>query len=281
MKKVLWFTTSIFLFISFGIKAANSPRVVSLAPNLTEAIFSIDGGKYLVGRSTASNYFDPASDITVVGDFGIPSIEKLLLVKPDYVVASSLKQPSIKQTLQNMGVKLIILPTKHIEQYFNALDKLGKIMGLEKEAKKEKGRLKKGLNKFKKRNKKIPEKKKPKVFWVVSGSPLMTIGSESFINEYINYAGGKNIAKNESRGYFNISTEWVIYHSPEVIIAPNQGEKFLENLKSKSGWKDIPALKNNKVFTNLDSNLIYLLGPNMLEAIELLHNCIYNKKNDK
>ena len=257
--------------------ASNKVRLVSLAPNLTETIFQLKCEKYLVGRSSASNYFKQAKNIPIVGEFGVPSIEQLLLVKPDIVVTPALKDPSVQAIIKNSGIKFYLLPTDSIEQYYETVETLGKILNAEENAKVETERIKNGLDKCLSLINKIPKEKRPKVFWEIWNPPLMTVGNQSFLNDFIYYAGGQNIAENQDKGYFNISQEWVIASAPDVIIAPSIGKNIINQMSSQLGWKSTPAVVNNRIYGNLDQNILYLLGPKMLDAIQMIYNCIYEK----
>jgi len=257
--------------------AQKNLRIVSLAPNLTEIIFHLERENCLVGRSSASKYFKEAKNIPIVGDFGIPSIEQLLLAKPDIVVATALKDPSIQEIIKKAGIKFHLLPTSSIDEYYKTVKTLGDILDANINAKQEILRIKNGLKKSLSQINKISDAKRPKVFWEIWNPPLMTVGNQSFLNDFIYYAGGQNIAENQDKGYFNISQEWVIASAPDVIIAPSIGKNIINQMSSQLGWKSTPAVVNNRIYGNLDQNILYLLGPKMLDAIQMIYNCIYEK----
>ena len=254
--------------------ATENVRVVSLAPSLTEIIFQLKCEDCLVGRTSASNYFDKAKNIPIIGNFGIPSIEQLILVKPDIVIATALKDYSIKRTITKAGIKFYMLPTNSVDEYYKAVKTLGVLLNTEKNANLEIARIKNGLKNCMAQMDAIPEKKRPAVFWVMWNLPLMTIGNKSFLNDFIYYAGGRNIAASENKGYFNVSEEWILSRAPDVVIAPSMGDNKIGQMKKQLGWKSSPAAKNHRIYGNLDLNLVYLLGPRMLEAINLIHKYI-------
>ena len=255
--------------------AQKNLRIVSLAPNLTEIIFHLERENCLVGRSSASKYFKEAKNIPIVGDFGIPSIEQLLLAKPDIVVATALKDPSIQEIIKKAGIKFHLLPTSSIDEYYKTVKTLGDILDANINAKQEILRIKNGLKKSLSQINKISDAKRPKVFWEIWNPPLMTVGNQSFLNDFIYYAGGTNIAASKNKGYFSVSEEWVLSCSPDIIIAPSMGKNKISQMKNQLGWKSTSAAKNNKISGYLDQNLVYLLGPRMLDAIQVIHECIY------
>ena len=270
-----YYTLFAVLFLAITASAKNNIRVISLSPSLTEIIFQLNKGDCLVGRSSASNYFKKAKKIPIVGDFGIPAIEQLIVTKPDVVITTALKDPSIQNTIKKLGIKTYILPTNNIKEYYHTVNILGKLLGAEKNADKEILRIKNGLEKYAIQRAKIPKKQHPTVFWEISSSPLMTIGNKSFLNDFIYYAGGRNITSSINKGYFNVSKEWVIHSAPDVIISPSMKKQKIKETKQQLGWDTTPAIKNNRIYGNLDPNLVYILGPRMLEAIQTIHKCLF------
>ncbi len=102
----------------------------------------------------------------------------------------------------------------------------------------------------------------------------MTIGNKSFVNDLISYAGGKNIASDLNKEYFNCSVEWIILSNPDVIICPAMKTNRVADILSRDGWQNISAVKKKQIFTGLNDDLIYRLGPRILSGIEELKQCI-------
>lgn len=266
------------LFAGFFVCAEENPRVVSLSPSLTEIVFQLGKGACLVGRSAVCNYPEEASKIPVAGNLGSPYMEKLAVLKPSILIISSFQDPSVRKTLENMGVKVVVLPMDSIDCYFSGVKELGKILHCEAAAEKEIERVKKGLESFKENIKSTVPEKRPVVYLEVWNRPLMTVGKKSFINDFINYAGGKNVAGNEAKDYFTCSEEWVIISNPDIIISPAMGKEQMKDILNRSGWSGITAIKNKRVYLALNQDLIYRLSPRILDGIEVLHKCIYPEK---
>lgn len=272
---VLFFSW-IFCFKSTAL-AQEQARIVSLSPNLTEIIIALGGKSSLVGRSSACDYIQDAKSIPIAGDMGSPNLEIIIAMKPNAVVSSGLKNPSEALVIENINIKFYLLPTESFEDYYVSVETLGKLLGKEKEAKKEIERVKSGLFELKERNKAIPASSKPKVFWEIWSNPLITIGNKAFLNEFIELAGGKNITANINRSYFEISKESIMVENPDIIIAPELSQQAVKDMRSAIGWSSISAVKNNRVYTDFDPNLVNVFGPRMLTTIQLIHNLLYNK----
>jgi len=190
-------------------EAAEAQRVISLSPCLTEIVFHLGGGEQLVGRTSACDYPPNTKNVELVGGFGKPSLEKLVSLKPDVVVASALVDPAVGSAISRLGIKFHLLPTNSIEDYYHAVETLGRILGRGKKASAEIARVRNGLRRFAELNA-ASKLKRPRVYMEIWDRPFMTVGKKSFINDLINYAGGENIAGRLDHSYFNCSVEWII-----------------------------------------------------------------------
>ncbi len=269
------------IFIANDGFCSSELRVVSLARSVTETIIQLGKTNTLVGRTNTSNNIKQVRNIPVVGDFGNPSLERVIRLKPNLVIGTMLKNPQIKETLSNLGIKVVILPEKSISDYFKNVNKLGKLLGAENEASSEIKRIKSGLEHFKELNKKIPEKERPKVFLEIWNKPMITAGNRSFLNECLSYAGGINIAANINKSYFNSTPEWVLLSAPDVIIAPSLSPQTALISLNSFERQSIPAVKDKRIYCNIDKNLIFVPGPNILKGIGELRNLIYQNNNNK
>ena len=227
----------------------------------------------LVGRTTACDYPSTARRVQVVGGFGKPSLEKLVSLKPDVVLASALADPSVEKAIRRLGVDFRMLPTDSIEDYYKAVSVLGRVLGCEKRADAEIARVRNGLRKFEEMA--CKDKRIPKVYLEVWDRPFMTVGRKSFINDLIHYAGGSNIAGKMNQAYFNCSVEWIITSDPEVIICPAMKTGREVDVEARRGWSGIDAVRNHRVYVGIDNDLIYRLGPRILEGVGLLRSLIH------
>ena len=269
----LFFASINILFLAFFCVAGDK-RVVSLAPSITEIIFSVGRGNLIIGRTTPDTYPEEVKKATVVGDFAKPSLEALISVKPDIVFAASLCDSAVIKSIESAGIKFVMLPSESFEEYFKALDEIGKLLDCEKEVAAETARLKKGIEKFKKSAQTLPEEKKPLVFMEIWDTPLMTAGKKSFLNDFILLAGGRNLAGDLDKGYFNCSEEWAISGAPDIIIAPSMGKNGASGIRTRKGWENIPAVKNSRIYTNMNQDIVFRLGPRLLDAIKIFRDCI-------
>ena len=89
-------------------------RIITIAPNITEGIYALGKGGTLVGRSDYDDYPTQALKVASVGSLLQPSIEKIVELKPDVVIASTHFDKAVVKKLEDLNIKVIVLYGKKI-----------------------------------------------------------------------------------------------------------------------------------------------------------------------
>ncbi len=263
----------LFLFsavLCFGKDKGNNVRVISLSPNITETIFALGCEKNLVGRSAVCNYPEAVKKIPIAGNFARPNVERVITLKPDYIISSALQDQTLIRRFKQFNIKVIFLPNKSFDDYFATLKVLGEILDCQKKAKLMCQQDKAELEKLRQAAKMIPEVEKLKVLFVIQDTPLITVGKNSFITDMINLAGGVSVTAKYSKAYFNCPLEWLLTHQPDILIFPAIKESRVKEIIRHSGWKDLYAVKNGRFFYKMNPDLVSRMGPRSIEGIKLM-----------
>ena len=97
----------------------------------------------------------------------------------------------------------------------------------------------------------------------------MVAGKGSLIDDLIRLAGGSNIAFDTKRGYSNFSPEEVIKRNPEhIFLAYMYRSDQIKLIKCRLGWKEISAIKNNRVYNDINPDLLLRAGPRSVEGLK-------------
>ena len=112
-------------------------------------------------------------------------------------------------------------------------------------------------------------------FFQIGLSPIVSVGTGTFIHELIVLAGGKNLSEGPVQ-YPRFSREQVLALSPEVFVITSmaRGASFESVKKEWSQWPDLPAVRNNRILL-VDSNLFDRPSPRLVDALELLLKLIH------
>ena len=110
---------------------APAQRVVSMAPSNTEILFAIGAGDQVVGRDEFSDYPASVKSLpSVGGSMGQYSLEQIVALKPDLVLAGGINTPEQVKSLEDLGLTVYFLgnPTTLEEMYAN-LATVGQLTG--------------------------------------------------------------------------------------------------------------------------------------------------------
>ena len=271
------------IFICFGQKnlifsEAKKQRFVSIAPSTTEILFSLGLDDEIVGVTTFCNYPSQAKDKEKVGMFSQPDIEKILSLKPDMIFATGLEQASIVEKLKQLGLKAYVSDPSNMQELFISIKEIGEITSREKEALGLINQMKAKIEQIGIKVESIPKERRPKVFIEIWYDPLMTAGKGSFVDELITLAGGINIAHDTPQAYSCFSAEQVIKRNPDCIILGYMvKERTFDRVRGRLGWEEIKAVKNNRIYKDIDPDLFLRSGPRLVEGLEEIYKRLYPK----
>ena len=243
MKQIQTFLV-LFLLLS-AIHGYNQPakRIISLAPSLTKNIYYLEAQNQLIGctsyctEALADHKEIIASAIKV-------NIEKTASLLPDLVITTTITSPETIETLQKLGIKVESFPTpENFNEICEQFMRLGQLTGHEKKADEIVNASKKRLDELKNQ---ITIKNCPSIFFQIGADPLFTVLPKTFMNDYIIYAGGENIANDLKHG--TMTRESVLVKNPDYIFIVTMGITGNEEKKIWQKFSDLKAIKNEHLF---------------------------------
>ena len=256
-------------------KETLSPRIVSLAPSLTELVFILDMGDHLVGVTDHCNYPPEAKTKPRLGGLKTISLEAVISRNPDIILGTEDgNEQSLLDQLRNLHLRLYTFQPRTLEEVLDTIRSVSKVLGKE-------GRGQELVKELKAKQalveKAVAGAKPVPAILVFQHEPLILAGPGTFANDLIQKAGGVNLAADARIPYPRYSLEMLIEKSPEVIIDVSMSEmEGAEKLASQywSQWPDLPAVKNQKVAV-LDSDLVTRPGPrlflSLVQLAKILH----------
>ncbi len=255
--------------------AATSLRVVSLAPNITEIVHAIGADDLLVGRSSACDYPpDVVKRVPVVGDFGVPSLEKMLGVKPDLVLFADMADDSFARKLERAELRNARVRCTRLDEIPPAIRLVGILLHRDQPAKALAANLEQAFQDA--RRNAPPPGQRPSCLVLIWHDPFMAAGRNSFLSDLVTLAGGRNIGDEIDRDYFQASGEWVLARDPDIVLCCVMAGKtpVKELLARQPGWDRLKAMRTGRVFEGFDNNLVLRPGPRVLEGLDILKRCI-------
>lgn len=253
-------------------------RIVSLAPATTEMLFAIVVGNRVVGVTSYCDYPPAVKKLPKVGGFVNPSLESIVDLKPDLIVAMRGNPLEVLGRLEKMGYPVFALDPRTLNDVLSGMERLGELTG-SKEASKVVNDLRERIDRIKKEVEKIPWAKRPRVMVEVWDNPLIVFGKNNIGNEVIELAGGRNIIEEGKIAYPQISLEVLFQKQPDVIVLAHMTKVKdpLGEVKRRSNWDKLKAVKEGKVYS-INADIIDRPGPRLVQAIETLHRLLYQGK---
>ncbi len=242
-------------------------RIISLAPNVTEILFSLGLDKEIVGVSTHSNFPKEAGGKAQVGTYLAPDFERIIALKPDLIIATAVGNTrDAVERLERLGVPAYVIFPKNFDDILTSIGHLGRVVDRQREAEEIVREMTRRKEKVIERTRGLP---KPKVFLQIGEAPIVTVGKGSFADDLIRLAGGENIAGREKEMYPRLGMEEILKRAPEVILisSMNPMGDYQKLLREWRHWKMIPAVKNDRIHV-IDSDLIDRPSPRIVEGLE-------------
>jgi len=244
-------------------------RIVSLLPSLTETVCVLGRCERLVGVDRYSNWPASVRSVPVMGGGLDPSIERIVALKPDLVLAAGSTRGA--ERLEALGLKVLRLePRNHADAqrvfkvigqalHLPAGDVQGAWQRIEADVTAEVGRL-------------SPAARSMRVYVEVSPTPHGASES-SFIGETLQRMGVGNILPGRLGPFPQVNPEFVVLAQPDVILV---GDSSREGLLKRPGWSRLSAVQQQRlcVLTQSESDMLVRAGPRMAEGFRLLVACL-------
>lgn len=254
-------------------------RVVSLAPSNTELAFAVGAGDRLVGVTTFCNHPNEAVGLPKIGGFAARtiSIEAIVALKPDLVLAGDRTQRTVVDALERAGVTVAAVQPRGWTEIQETMRLLGRVFGTTATADRLIESANARLRAVAAKIATIPPAQRVRVYWEVFDEPLMSAGPRSLIGEAVALAGGVNVFADLKEEYPQVSIEAVIARDPQVIIGPasmRQRSMSLAALRARPGWAMIAAVRDGRVVI-LPDEPVTRAGPRFAEGVELIAKALY------
>ena len=255
-------------------------RIVSLAPNITEILFTLGLGDRIVGVTRYCDFPPEARTRDKVGGFIDPDVEKIRSLNPDLVIAYRGNPLNAIERLQAFKLAVFVLDIGgRLEAVPDTIKKIGRVTRKDAEARALVASLDRAYAAI--INALQPAKGRPKVFLSLQGQGLMTCGRAGYFNDLIERAKGTNVAGRIGRAWFEYGREQLIRDDPDVIIILTPTE---EDFAAARRWfqgqpefASVRAVKSGRI-RRLDENIASRFGPRLYEAFAELARIIHPER---
>lgn len=249
------------------VKVPDLPRrLVCLAPSITDTVYALGRGDDVVGITDYTKYPPEAQKKPSVGGVINPSLEKLVALKPDLILAiGDLNNADLIHAIERLGLPVFIVSPRGLHDIYRAIADIGKAIDAEDAGSVLIARLQAREAAVRAR---VSGKSRPNVFFLLWPDPIMTAGRGAFITELIDVAGGNSITANLPNEWPRLSFESIAAQQPEYLLLVRGAGVSLEDLRRQGNWMRLQAVREGKVFYADDA--IEFPSPTAFDALEHL-----------
>lgn len=241
-------------------------RIVSLVPSVTEILFELGLEKRIAAVTDFCTYPEGALKLPKVGNYSDPSLENILLHKPDLIIAAAdMNRPALVRRLELLQIPVYVVYPQTVADTLETIRDLGRITATEQKSDHLVTSIKLRIQEI---EKKISGSRRPTTIESVLLRPLTVAGPDTFVADIIAIAGGQNIVPKGPSRYPTWNTEALLTVDPEIIIVsiyPGQPDPnhFFET------WPQLQAVRNHRII-QIEADWIHRPGPRMILGIEAL-----------
>ncbi len=231
-------------------------RVVGLYGPLSELMLALDMGHVLVGRTAADAQVEGLKHLPAVGTSVRPIPSRIAELKPDVVLQYMGKSQAkaLGLGLRKLGIPVLLFRLESFEEMFSALQRLGKISGIEAKANELVKGYRKRIGHLRAILLDIP---KVSVFYELRYPNLISLGSHSIITDILNVAGARNVIASEEL-MVRITEEDLLSKNPEAyIIQEGELNSTPKPIAERPHYERLQAVKNNRILYVKESDFAY------------------------
>lgn len=203
-------------FTAWGV-AAPTEKIITLAPHLTEWVYSLQQQKHLVAVSAYSDYPEDAKMLPVVADYQGANIKAILQLQPDIILAwEGGNRANDLSRLEQFGFRVFRSSPQQPEDIAKELRQLAAIFDVNDDIINHIDNFEEGIRTL--RLTYLTPSPLP-VFYYASSTPLMTVGTNTWANALLTVCGARTIFHDSPTEYPQVSIKSVLQRQPQVLVA--------------------------------------------------------------
>jgi iron complex transport system substrate-binding protein len=227
-----------------------SQRIITLAPALTEIVYSLGHGSQIVGNTRYCDWPLAARKIPKVGGLLDLDLEKVVALKPDLVILYPESQERLRPLLDRR--KLLVVPHASLSDLYAGISAIARALGADHTGIELCRAIQNGLAVVSSRGKLVPKRSTLLIAGRESAQlrNLYLIGKGDFINEILDLAGGRN-GYCGTLPYPLVSLESIVAMNPQCIVELSAYYEGIRESEVRSIWSHyclIDAVREHRLF---------------------------------
>jgi len=252
-------------------------RIVCLTEEPTEVLYALGEQDRIVGISGFTVRPPQARrDKPRVSAFTSAKIDRILALRPDFVVGFSDIQADIARDLVKAGIEVWISNHRSVEGILGYVRRLGALVGVADRADRYAAELERRVEQLRILTSTFA--RRPRVYFEEWDEPM--ISGIRWVSELIAIAGGDDIFPelatcSLAKDRIIARPAEIVRRAPDIIFGSWCGKRFRrDTVAARPGWTDVPAVRDGELH-EIKSPLILQPGPAALtDGLDALHRVI-------
>jgi iron complex transport system substrate-binding protein len=253
-------------------------KVISSAPSSTEIIVDLGLADKLAAIDKYSlDIAGVRQDLPLI-DFFFPDAEAIIGINPDIIISNGHNNLGAGddpfKLIRDAGIPVVYIPlSPDIEGICRDIEFIADMLNVSDRGAALTDSLKGQIEEIAAIGRTIENKKT--VYFEISPPPtLVTIGRDTYLDQFISIIGAENIFADQV-GVIFPGPESILERNPDVIIT-NAGEQYdpLGEIKSRDGFEHVTAIKNNAVYL-VDTNSSARPSARIVLALKQMAKAVY------
>ena len=243
--------------------ASPAPRLLSLAPGLTEIAYAAGAAGLLVGTVEYSYYPAAAKQLPRVGDAWRVDYERALALRPDVVLAWETGTPAATiAQLRRLGLRVVEVSTRNLADVPAALRQLGRVAGTEASAE---AAARAFETRIALQRERYASRPKLSVFIEIDDEPVYTVNGRHVISEIVALCGGRNVFAGLPQLAPPVATEAVLAADPQVILTTD--DTIADPYVPWNRWPRLNAVRLRAVY-RVPGDLVTRASPRLADGVD-------------
>lgn len=253
----------------FPLPAVSPRRIVSMAPNVTEILFALGLGERVAGVTRFCDWPDAAKGLPKIGGLVDPNVEIVRSLDPDLVIAFRGNPLRLVERIRKLGLPVFVLDIgRRLDDLAPLVERIGRITRTEDRAAVLAAGLRRRLDAVAAALRDTADR--PKAFVLLYGQGLWTCGGESYVDDLVARAGGRNVASALPKKWVLYKREAIVEDDPDVIFILARSKADFEAGRAKlvkmPGLAGVKAVRTGRIF-EIDENAASRFGPRLVDVL--------------
>lgn len=218
------FITSFFMLFSLAVNAnenskhADSLRIISMSPHLTELVYALELGDKLVGVSDHSDFPDAANTLPRVVSYQGANLAAILRLRPSHVLAwHGGNKTSDIEKIKNSGVSVYASSVENLDSLKTEIVHIADFLNVNMRGKALSESLQNHIveisNTYRTQSKSV-------LYFIDPKTPL-TLGNDPWLNDLLSLCGLHNLLSESIAAFPKVNSQQIMRLKPDALIIAN------------------------------------------------------------